>query len=154
MATIIDPATAQSAIQEYQQRNAATDVHDLLTDKLTEIRIEPSVKRRKAISLIREYRQLNASEGGPRLLTPDNQFLNGYFIDRQSLESALSNPKVVGVSLHLAKHPDFAGLPGNHFTIVFAGVEPNIAPGATTPYKNTGDIYDQLFPCPPWCDYL
>ncbi|HEY8784771.1 MAG TPA: hypothetical protein VIM16_24310 [Mucilaginibacter sp.] len=107
-----------------------------------------------AKSLIKEYQQHNASSEGPGLLTPDKQFLNGFFIDRQSLESVLSNPKVVGVSLHLAKHPDFAGSAGNHFTMVFAGAEPNTAVGATAPYVNTGDAYDFTNPCPPYCSIL
>jgi hypothetical protein len=104
-----------------------------------------------AKSLIQEYQQQNASAGGPAIKTPDDQFLNGFFIDRESLESVLSNPKVAGVSLHLAKHPDFAGSSDNKFTVVFAGAEPNTAAGATTPYVNTGDPFDNVMPCPPYC---
>ncbi|MDB5123638.1 MAG: hypothetical protein JWP94_1767 [Mucilaginibacter sp.] len=109
--------------------------------------IDPALAKK----LIKEYQQHNASANGPGLKTPDDQFLNGYFIDRESLEALLSNPKVAGVSLHLAKHPDFAGKPSNKFTVLYAGAEPNTAAGATTPYVNTGDVYSGPPPCPPWC---
>ena len=109
------------------------------------------IDRESAKNLIDEYRQQNAADGGPALKTPAGQNLNGFFIDRQSLETILSNPKAMGLSLHLAKHPDFAGAPGNYFTAFLAGAEPNTAANATTPYVNTGDIYGNLPPCPPDC---
>jgi hypothetical protein len=107
-----------------------------------------------AKSLIKEYQQQNTTAGGPGLLTPDKKPLNGYFIDRQSLETLLSNPKVVGISLHHAKHPDFAGKPDNVFTLAFAGAEPNTKLGATARYMNTGPIFDDIGVCPPNCTDL
>jgi hypothetical protein len=104
-----------------------------------------------AKGLIREYRQQNASAGGPAIKTPDGQNLNGFFLDRESLESILSNPKVTGVSLHLAKHPDFKGSADNKFTMLYAGAEPNTEAGATTPIINTGNTYGDTPLCPPWC---
>jgi hypothetical protein len=107
----------------------------------------------KAKSLIQEYRDQNSAAGGPALVTPDKQSHHGFFIDRKSLEDVLSNPKVEGVSVNLAKHPDFAGKPDNVFTLVFSGAEPAPA-GATTPYVNTGKIYSDTPPCPPICTIL
>jgi hypothetical protein len=107
-----------------------------------------------AKSLIKEFQNQNASENGPGLLTPNQQNLNGFFIDRQSLDAILGNPQFVGVSIYLAKHPDFVGAADNIFTLVFAGAEPNTAPGATTPYISTGDIYEMVSPCPPYCSDL
>lgn len=104
-----------------------------------------------AKSLIKEYQQQNASDGGPALKTPEGQNLTGYFIDRQSLETMLSNPNVTGVSLHLAKHPDFKGSQSHHFTMLAAGAEPNTAANATTPLVNSGDVYGNFPYCPPWC---
>jgi hypothetical protein len=104
-----------------------------------------------AQSLIQEYRLQNAAPGGPAITTHEGHLLNGYFLTRESLESILSNPKAVGVSLHLAKHPDFKGLPGNHFTVLCAAAEPNTAPDAKTRYINTGDFSDPPPPCPPSC---
>jgi len=114
MASIIDPASAKSLIQEYQQQNAAP--------------------------------------GGPAIKTHEGHHLHGFFIDRQSLEAILSNPKAVGVSLYFAKHPDFVGAASNHFTVIHVAAEPNTALGVTAPYINTGDAYcDPPPPCPPNC---
>jgi hypothetical protein len=107
-----------------------------------------------AKSLIQEFQQQNAAPSGPGLKTPDGPYLNGFFIDRQSLDAILSNPAVVGISLYLAKNPGFVGSPDNIFTLVFAGAEPNNAPNPATPYVNNGDIYNQIPPCPPWCGTL
>ncbi|SRR5258708_40203051 len=106
-----------------------------------------------AKSLIQEYQQQNASSGGSGLLTPDKIHLNGFFLDRQSLESILSNPKAVGVSLHLAKHPDFKGSPDNHFTMLYAGAEPSTASNVIAPHVNAGAIYSGP-PCPPLCSII
>jgi hypothetical protein len=104
-----------------------------------------------AKSLIREYQQQNAASGGPAIKTHEGHLLNGYFLDRESLEKILSNPKVAGVSLHLAKHPDFKGSQSNHFTVLYAGAEPNDAPNPKTTYVNTGEVYGDPPPCPPVC---
>jgi hypothetical protein len=104
-----------------------------------------------AKSLIAEYKKQNAADGGPGITTPDKQFLHGYFLDRESLEHLLSNPKVVGVSLHFAKHPDHIGSPHNHFTMLYAGAEPNTTSNATTTHINTGPIYGNTPPCPEVC---
>jgi hypothetical protein len=107
-----------------------------------------------AKSLIREYQQQNAASGGPAIKTPEGHLLNGFFLDRESLQKILSNPKAAGVSLHLAKHPDFKGAPSNHFTVLYTGAEPNTAPDAKTPFANAGDIYGDPPPCPPHCSTL
>jgi hypothetical protein len=104
-----------------------------------------------ARSLIKEYQQQNSSPGGPAIKTHQGHHLNGYFLDRESLENLLSNPKVVGVSLHLAKHPDHIGSPDNHFTVLYSGAEPNPAANPATPYVNTGAVYGDTPPCPPMC---
>jgi hypothetical protein len=108
----------------------------------------------KAKSLIQEYQQQNAAPGGPGIKTPEGHFLNGFFLDRQSLESILSNPKAVGVSLHLAKHESSVGSPENHFNLLFAGAEPNTEGGMPAPHVNTGDIFGDTPICPPWCSIL
>jgi hypothetical protein len=106
-----------------------------------------------AKSLIDEYKKQNAAPGGPAIKTHEGHNLNGFFLDRESLEHILSNPKVVGVSLHLAKHPDHAGSPNNHFTMLYAGAEPNTGPTATTAYVNKGVIYSGP-PCPTACSSI
>jgi hypothetical protein len=107
-----------------------------------------------AKSLIKEYQQQNSASGGPAIKTPEGHFLNGYFLDRESLEKILSDPKAVGVSLHLAKHPNFKGSDSHHFTMVYGGAEPNTAPDAKTPHVNTGVMYSEPPPCPPMCSSL
>ena len=105
----------------------------------------------KAKSLISEYRQQNASEGGPGLKTTEGHFLNGFFLNRESLEKILSNPKAIGVSVHLAKHPQSAGSNENHVTLMYAAAEPNTAPDAKTQLVNTGEMYGDPPPCPTLC---
>src|SRR5258708_12477474 len=94
-----------------------------------------------AKSLIQEYQQQNSAPGGSAITTPEGNFLNGYFVDRESLEAILSNHAAVGVSVYLAKHPDFAGTASHPFTLVYAAAEPNTDPGAPTPYVITRDLY-------------
>jgi hypothetical protein len=111
------------------------------------------IDRDKAKSLIQEYRNQNSATGGPALVTPDKKPHHGFFIDRQSLEDALSNPKVTGISLDLAKHPNYVGSPEHVFTLVYSGAQP-AATGAATPYVSTGNIYCDPPPCPPNCTTL
>lgn len=66
-----------------------------------------TIERNLAKKLIASYREQNTEPGGVGLKTPDGQFLNGFFIDRDSLDIILANPDVVGVSVHLANHPGF-----------------------------------------------
>ena len=111
-----------------------------------------------ASNLIKEYRAQNAANGGPTLVTNSGDFLNGFYIDRASLDSILSNPDIEGMHVYLAKHPDFVGAPENAFTIVFTGSTPNPAwvEGSTTelPYLNPDDPWDFAVPCPPNCGPL
>ncbi|MBV8389747.1 MAG: hypothetical protein JO080_08110 [Mucilaginibacter sp.] len=109
--------------------------------------IDPTLAK----SLIQEFQTQNSSASGPGLTTPDGSFINGYFIDRQSLETMLSDPNVAGVHVEYAKHPDFIGQPVNVFTIILVGAVPNTDIDATTVYKSSGDYFDQLPPCPPIC---
>jgi hypothetical protein len=104
-----------------------------------------------AKSLINEFQQHNSSSKGPHLTTPDGSFINGFFVDRKSLEGILSDSNIVGVSLQYAKHPDFTGKDDNVFTIILVGAVPNTDPGATSMYKSSGDPVDKLPPCPPNC---
>lgn len=109
-----------------------------------------------ALQLINEYREQNAADDGPGLKTEDNLFLNGYFIDRESLEAILSHPDATGVSINLAKHPDFVGSPEKVFTLVFAGAKPRHEHGDghdhRAPLVQVGDPYcGPPPPCPPWC---
>jgi hypothetical protein len=107
-----------------------------------------------AQSLIKEYQSQNAAANGPAIVTPDGSFLKGYFLDRDSLTAILNNPDVIGVSLHLAKDPNFVGSSGNQFTVLYVGALSNTASNPTTPYISTGDIYGDPPPCPPMCDDL
>lgn len=113
-------------------------------------KIDPTLAK----SLIKEFQQQNASATGPGLTTPDGSFINGFFVDRASLESVLSDPKIAGISLLFGKHPDFTGKDGNVFTIIFVGAIPNTDPGATSPFKSSGSYFDMLPPCPPVCSIL
>ena len=106
-----------------------------------------------AKSLIKEYQQQNAAAGGPALKTSEGSFLNGFFISRESLERMLSNPKAVGVSIHLAKHPNFKGSTENRITLLYAAAEPDPTTGGA-PYTNTGEICGDPPPCPPYCSVI
>jgi hypothetical protein len=109
-----------------------------------------TIDPQSAKNLINEYRQQNAAEGGPALKTPDGHLLQGFFIDRESIERILGNPKAVGVSIHLAKHPNAVGSRENHITLLYAAAEPDPTTGAA-PYTNTGEICCDPPPCPPYC---
>jgi hypothetical protein len=104
-----------------------------------------------AKGLIAEYQQNNENAGEKTILTPDGVPLNGFFLDRKSLESLLSDPDVEGVSLHLAKHPDFSGSEKHHFTALYTGAVPDTAENATTPFVSKGLIFNTMPPCPPSC---
>jgi hypothetical protein len=106
----------------------------------------------QAQSLIQEFRDQNKSSGDSALKTPDGKHLNGFFLDRTSLENILKDPNVAGIHVHLAKHPDFAGKPDNVPTLVYSGSVPNTQPDAAAPYQSTGDTYGDVQPCPPWCN--
>ncbi len=98
-------------------------------------------------SLIAEYQQQNAMEGGPGLKTPDGSFLNGFYIDRKSIQDLLdSNPDISGISIQLAKDPSATGKPDNIFTIFYTG-----AIGDTAPFTSSGGPYGPPPPCPPYC---
>jgi len=112
--------------------------------------IDPTLAK----SLIKEFQQQNASVNGPAIKTPDGHYLNGFFIDRESLEIILKNSNVVGISVSFAKHPDFQGAKDNIFTIALTGAEPNNDPNLDTPYVSNGDIFDFMPPCPPYCTTL
>jgi hypothetical protein len=104
----------------------------------------------QAQSLIQEFRNQNKVAGDQALKTPEGKNLNGFFLDRASLENILKDPKVEGIHVHLAKHPDFAGKPDNVQTVVYSG---SVAtPGEATPYASTGEMYGDVNPCPPWCN--
>ena len=107
-----------------------------------------------AKSLIQEFRDQNASASGPGLTTPDGSFINGYFIDRKSLESILSDPKIEGISVKYAKHPDFVGQSGNVFTIIIVGAITNTDRAITTQYVSSGECFDSIPICPPFCTSL
>ncbi len=117
-----------------------------------------------AKSLIQEYRTQNVSEGGPALKTKEDAHLHGYFIDRQSLDTILSDPKVAGIHFYLAKHHECAGHKENKFTLVFTGSESNpkfdkvsAEAGKTevnkgvTPYLHSGAMYNYTEQCPTVC---
>lgn len=108
------------------------------------------IDRGQAESLIREFRNQNKASGDNGLKTADGQHLNGFFLDRASLENILNDPKVAGIHVHLAKHPDFVGKPDNVNTLVYSGSAPNTTTGAAAPYTSVGAMYDSD-PCPPWC---
>jgi len=104
--------------------------------------------------LIASYREQNSEVDGTRLLTPDGKFLNGFFIDRHSLDSILSNADVVGISLNFARHPEFAEDTERVFTLVFSGAEhnPDYKKGSgIPPYIIKDHVWDQVEPCPPVC---
>jgi len=109
--------------------------------------IDPTLAK----SLIKEFRDQNVLASGPGLTTPDGSPINGYFVDRKSLEGILADPDVVGVSVEYAKHPDFVGQQVNIFTLIMVGAVPNTDPNATTEYKSNGMFVDQMPPCPPYC---
>ena len=113
-------------------------------------KIDPALAK----SLIKEFRQQNASVNGPALKTHEGHDLHGYFIDRESLENILKDPKVTGISLNHAKHPDAAGKPTNNFTLVYSGAIPNPEPTAKTPFVSSEDVYGPTPTCPPICNNL
>lgn len=111
-------------------------------------KIDPELAK----SLKQEFRSRNRAAGEHALKTPEGQNLNGFFIDRETLESILKNEKVDGIHVHLAKHPDYAGKPDHVNTLMVSGSTRNTETGAATPYVSTGDTYTNVYPCPPWCD--
>lgn len=113
-------------------------------------KIDPELAK----SLIQEFRNQNKLSAENSLKTPEGQHLHGFFIDRESLESILQDKDNVGLHVYLAKHPDFAGKPDNVHTLAMVGAKLNIEPNATTPYVSNGDVYDQMYPCPPYCSNL
>src|ERR1700744_4628207 len=102
-----------------------------------------------AKALIKEYQDQNAAAGDNAIKTHEGHPLNGYFIDRDSMEKILSNPKAAGMSLHLAKHSQSQGSKQNHYTVIYGAAEPSTSPDAKTPYTNTGELYGDPPPCPP-----
>ncbi|HVW95735.1 MAG TPA: hypothetical protein VHA56_07185 [Mucilaginibacter sp.] len=115
------------------------------------------IDKTTALSLISDFQDLNSGTGGPALLTPDDQFLNGFFISRRCLDAILSDRDCIGVSVHFAKHPDFPGTSDNKITLILTGAEDNPdygeVPGAA-PYVGKYENWDQLLPCPPYCTEL
>jgi len=110
-----------------------------------------------AKSLIASYQTQNSGTGGPALKTPDGQFLNGFFLTRRVLDAILSDKNYVGVSVHLAKHPDFPGSPDNIFTLVLTGAEINPdypEVNGAAPYVGRYENWDLVLPCPPMCTEL
>jgi hypothetical protein len=107
-----------------------------------------------AENIIQEFRNQNKASAEYALKTPDGLFLNGFFIDRECLESILSDKDYVGIHVYFAKDPDFTGKPDYVYTLTITGTKLNTAPSATTPYVNDGDIYDKTPPCPPYCGSL
>jgi hypothetical protein len=110
-----------------------------------------------AKNLISSYQTQNSAVGGPALLTPDGQFLNGFFISRRSLDAILSTPSNIGVSVHFAKHPDHANATENIFTLMLTGAEANPdypEVNGATPYVGRYEVWDQIMPCPPSCTDL
>ncbi|MDB5025099.1 MAG: hypothetical protein JWP78_2854 [Mucilaginibacter sp.] len=113
-------------------------------------KIDPTLAK----SLIKEFQQENKASAEHALKTPDGQHLNGFFIDRESLETILNDQKNVGIHLFIAKHPDFTGKPDRAHTLVFTGSEPNTEPDAKTPYVSSGIVYHDTPICPPFCTDL
>ena len=104
-----------------------------------------------ASSLKQEFRNRNKAAGDHALKTPEGRNLNGFFIDRETLESILKNEKVAGIHVHLAKHPDYVGKSDHVNTLIVSGSEP-AEQGAAAPFVSTGQVYNTVMPCPPWCD--
>ena len=111
-------------------------------------KIDPGLAK----SLKQEFRNRNKAAGEHALKTPEGHNLNGFFIDRETLESILKNEKAAGIHIHLAKHPEYTGKTEHVNTMLVSGSAPNTKPGAVTPYVSTGDTYASVYPCPPWCD--
>lgn len=110
-----------------------------------------------AKDLIAAYQTRNSGAGGPALKTPDDQFLNGFFITRRVLDAILSDKNTIGVSVHLAKHPDFPTPTDNVFTLILAGAEINPdypEVNGAAPYVGRYETWDQIGPCPPYCTCL
>lgn len=107
-----------------------------------------------AKTLVKEFQHKNSSPAGPAIITPDNRFLKGFFLDRESLELLLSNPEVKGINVQLAQHPDFIASAQNQFTLVYCAAQENVDDIGNEPYINNGDIYCGPPPCPPFCTRL
>lgn len=110
-------------------------------------KIDPTLAK----SLIQEFQKQNQESAEHAWKTPDGQHLNGFFVDRESLETILKNKEVAGIHFHFAKHPDFTGKADKVHTMTMTGSVPNTATAAATPYVSDGNVYDYLSPCPPVC---
>jgi len=110
-----------------------------------------------AKALIAGYQSQNSGSNGPALLTPDGQFLKGFFISRRCLDAILSDKNNIGVSVFFSKHPDFPTSTDNKFTLVLSGSEinPDYPDDPTAaPYVARYEAWDQIAPCPPMCTEL
>jgi len=97
------------------------------------------IDRGQAESLIQEFRTKNQSSGEHAWKTPDGQHLNGFHLDRASLESILNDKDNKGVNIHFAKDPSASGQPDNVNTLVYSGTKPD------------SPMMASAMPCPPWC---
>jgi hypothetical protein len=111
------------------------------------------IDRALARELTQEDKKQNSAAGGSGLKTPGGQYLNGFFIDRQCLESILQNTNVAGVSINFANHPKFTGSADNIVTLIIAGAEPSTT-GPAGSYQSTGDLYSDPPPCPTMCNNI
>jgi hypothetical protein len=110
-------------------------------------KIDPQV----AQSLIKEFRDQNKGAGEHALKTPEGQHLNGFFVDRDTMEKILADKDNAGMHVLLAKHPDFTDKADNVHTALVTGSKPNTAPGAATQFVSHGEIYGDVPVCPPVC---
>lgn len=132
-------------------------IHDLFNQPYIQFTMSSIIDRTLAKTLISGFQTQNAATGGPGLITPDGIPLNGYFVDRACLESILSNPDIVGVSVYIAKHPDYTDPSEKIFTLILSGAEPNpdyTETNGRAPYISKSGDWDQLVPCPPHCTEL
>ena len=104
----------------------------------------------KAKSLVQEFQDQNQAAGEHAWKTPEGYPLNGFYIDRESLEEILKNDKVSGIHINFAKHPDFVGKSDKVHTITFSGSE-TPQPGATQASATSRAVYSDTPTCPPFC---
>jgi hypothetical protein len=109
--------------------------------------IDPILAKKMIESFVIE----NGSSSLP-LLTSTSEKLKGFYIDRQSLQKALSSTRATGVSFYLGKV--IGGAPRT-YTLIYMGAKqqgPDTAPDITNSLdRDVNPPQDYIKPCPTHC---
>ena len=109
----------------------------------------PKIESELAKKIIKEYSEQNAASPESALKTKDGENLNGFFIDKETLEFIISNPDCEGIHIMLAKHPDFIGSNKHIFNILITSAKTNSS--TSNAIAANTDIFGPGPTCPTIC---